>query len=242
MSLDYYYALQVEKTNTPMIRFYGWDPFCLSLGKHQSDSEIDLVSLKSDGYELVRRPTGGSAIFHSDELTYSLLVPGRDLHHQEIYQFFHERLHTALLKYCSEIKLAKQAQPYRLNQGEGTFACFNRSAFSELQINSKKIVGSAQKILKNSLLQHGSIMLGPDHLRIINYIKTEKNIKDRLAQNLSEKSTDFYTETGEIPNKFALVNDILNEFKPIVDLKILNGEILQTDIEKSKQYDNMFLL
>ncbi|MEJ2542893.1 MAG: hypothetical protein P8Y99_02380 [Calditrichaceae bacterium] len=71
MAIDYYFSEQMNKINEPVLRFYGWNPFCLSLGKHQDLNSVNLGKIISDGYDIVRRPTGGSAIFHSDELTYS---------------------------------------------------------------------------------------------------------------------------------------------------------------------------
>src|SRR5512133_1650859 len=59
----------------PTLRLYAWEPACLSLGYAQPASDVDLEALRSHGWEMVRRPTGGRAILHTDELTYSVSGP-----------------------------------------------------------------------------------------------------------------------------------------------------------------------
>ena len=71
------YAL-ADGVGRPTLRFYQWDPPCLSLGYNQPCAEVDELACSHLGYTWVRRPTGGRAILHTDELTYSLVVPGTE--------------------------------------------------------------------------------------------------------------------------------------------------------------------
>ncbi len=242
MSLDYLFTQKCEIDDIPILRFYGWKPYCLSIGRHQFPTEIDFESLKKNGYDSVRRPTGGSAIFHSEELTYSFLVPGRDLHHQEIYKFFHEQLKRAFRKMGINAILQESNQPYRLNENQETFACFNRSAFSEIQVGGKKITGSAQKIFKNSLLQHGSILLGKKHRSIVNFLKVDPASKKALASQLASNSTELSSVMHEQPNIDTLTKHILNAFGEVPGLQIFTEIISHEDIEKSKMFDEKFII
>ncbi|HEM48853.1 MAG TPA: hypothetical protein ENO27_01450, partial [Caldithrix sp.] len=172
MAIDYYFSEQMHKNDEPVIRFYGWDPFCLSLGRHQDIQAVDVKKLKLDGVDLVRRPTGGSAIFHSDELTYSIVIPKKLMHHTALYLLIHQILYNTLrkLEYKVELHAEKDKTNY-LKKGDATFICFNRSAYTEIKYNNKKLVGSAQKIYSDSILQHGSILLKGTQNKIVDYFK-----------------------------------------------------------------------
>src|SRR3989304_974655 len=67
-----------EGASPPTLRFFAWEPPCLSLGYSQPVTDVDMDHLKAGGYDIVRRPTGGKAILHTDELTYSVITPQTD--------------------------------------------------------------------------------------------------------------------------------------------------------------------
>ena len=96
MALDFSLAQKLVPSDDPILRFYGWEPVCLSLGHHQDASEVDLTQLAKDHVDIVRRPTGGSAILHAQELTYSLIVAGENSRHHTIYAAFHHLLASTL--------------------------------------------------------------------------------------------------------------------------------------------------
>ncbi|WP_456442808.1 lipoate--protein ligase family protein, partial [Caldithrix abyssi] len=90
MALDFYLAQNIQENDPPVLRFYGWQPYCLSLGYHQDEKFIDFSALEQKGYHAVRRPTGGSAILHSEELTYGLMAPRMEINVHAIYYLFHK--------------------------------------------------------------------------------------------------------------------------------------------------------
>lgn len=189
MALDLLYAKQVEESQIPVLRFYGWLPYCLSLGYHQRTKDINIENLNQGGFDLVRRPTGGSAIFHSEELTYSIIIPKSHFSHHNLYEMFHYNIAMALNNLGFNVSLSSDANPGSyLNQGKDTFACFNRAAKSEIKFNNKKVVGSAQKILHNSILQHGSIMTGRSHEKIIDFLNTGSEEKINQVKYLRDHS------------------------------------------------------
>ena len=75
MDIDHSLALNYATFNKPIIRFFGWEPYTLSLGYNQKNTDFNINQIKDLDYDIVRRPTGGRAIFHGLELTYSVIFP-----------------------------------------------------------------------------------------------------------------------------------------------------------------------
>ncbi len=189
MAIDYFLAQNIDQFKAPVLRFYGWEPYCLSLGYHQDEKFIDRLALQKKGYQAVRRPTGGSAILHSEELTYGLIVPNQGLNNHDIYYLFHKYLVEALNQLNFPVSLNYQADKENyLRSGEKRFACFNRPAFTEIKFQNKKVVGSAQKLYKKALLQHGSILWGPKQNEIIELMNTDEQARQRYLNILKSSS------------------------------------------------------
>ncbi len=161
MSLDEAISESVRrKSSPPTLRLYEWDRPSLSLGYFQKISEIDLEYCREKDYPIVRRQTGGRAILHDSELTYSLasskdhpLFNGSLL---ENYRLISNTLIHALK--LSEIDAEASFIKKRSN-GHRNPACFNTVSFGEITVKGKKVIGSAQKRYTDGFLQHGSIVL-----------------------------------------------------------------------------------
>ncbi len=190
MALDRYLADHAADDNTPVLRFYGWRPYCLSLGKHQKATIVDREKLSALGYDLVRRPTGGSAILHAEELTYSLIIPRiKNYDHHRLYAWIHGKIARSLNALGYPVGLAQSplTENY-LNGQKDAFACFNRKAPSEIQYKGKKVVGSAQKIYRHAILQHGSVMMSDYHTGITELLKWTREEKAEQRRLLKENS------------------------------------------------------
>lgn len=180
------------------IRFYKWDRPTISLGYHQKDSMLLLDKLEADGVPWVRRPTGGAAVLHSDELTYAVVCPNAD--RQNVSALVLEYVGRAIAEGLQSAGVKAQLEP----RGEPLTAlpnrtmCFVRTSRWEVTANGKKIVGSAQRKYENAILQHGSILLGDDHLRIADYLKLN-NDQDRevLRKRLDSSATSVARELGK---------------------------------------------
>ncbi|MCS7176732.1 MAG: lipoate--protein ligase family protein [Candidatus Kapabacteria bacterium] len=158
----------------PLLRFYAWQPWAISLGLHQPDQIADKERCRERGIEIVRRPTGGRAILHAEEVTYAVVVRlSSQRTPQYIYRIVHERIATALQQLTGKpIQLAPASADFRrLWSRPSGVACFNSSARWELSYAGRKLVGSAQRIVNGVLLQHGSILLGPAHLSIAELLR-----------------------------------------------------------------------
>lgn len=187
-----------EKAIQPVFRLYGWQPWCVSVGYHQNHDHISSSECSKKGIELVRRPTGGRAVLHANEVTYSIITYCDN--QQEYYKNIHTLLLGALQKYSSDITFEKNHHDFRgfrrINP-EMSKMCFTSSARYELKYQGKKIVGSAQRMYKNILLQHGSILLDRSHEKIITLMNNvvEDN-KSTLLTRLRNTSTNLEEVTS----------------------------------------------
>lgn len=151
----------------PTLRLYAWSGPWLSLGYAQSIHDVDLTRLDTLGWGLVRRITGGRAICHADELTYSLVLPSTDLLASGGIVESYRRLSKALLTGLSALALDLQAD----KKAEGAVldgaVCFEATSHYEVTTSDKrKLIGSAQTRRRDGLLQHGTLPLEGDIARI----------------------------------------------------------------------------
>jgi lipoate-protein ligase A len=154
-------------TAPPSLRLYAWEPPCLSLGRAQKANDADLSALEVAGFGLVRRPTGGKAILHIDELTYSVAAPETDPRVEGGVVESYRRLSTGLV--CGleklglvEIVADQRAARDRLNGP----VCFEVPSDYEITVDGQKLVGSAQMRAQGAVLQHGTLPLYGDIARI----------------------------------------------------------------------------
>lgn len=182
----------------PSLRFYGWRPWALSLGFHQESSDVDGAALARAGIGLVRRPTGGKAILHARELTYCVVLPIEKESPREIYRFINERLIAGLRRLGIEASLSSRDDDFRrLYQDPASLPCFSSSARSEVLVGGKKLVGSAQRKLGAVILQHGSILIGPEHRRIAEFLAPHLQVaRCEIDRDLREKTTEIETILG----------------------------------------------
>ncbi len=193
----------VQSERPSVVRVYGWKPPAISLGWHQNLGEIDLARCNEAGIDLVRRPTGGRAILHSDEVTYSVVMVATQKSVLSVYQHISEALVLGLQSLGADVALEK-SQPHfpSLYRTSSAVACFASAARYEIHIAGRKLVGSAQRRFSRPngeevVLQHGSILLGPDHLRIVDFLKDlDDTRRENLRRELREKTVDLSTALG----------------------------------------------
>ena len=153
----------------PTLRFYGWQPACLSLGLAQEWDLADFELCAKQGWDVVRRTTGGRAILHVDELTYSVCAPKEEPRVQGGILESYEKLSEALLKGLQLMGLQPQrVKSYYQDQGELGPACFDGPSNFEIMMGQQKLLGSAQTRKKGVVLQHGTLPLYGDISRIAN--------------------------------------------------------------------------
>lgn len=181
------------------LRFYRWRPYAISLGYNQtkfiSGHKINSQKCSEDNIDVVQRPTGGRAVLHSEELTYSVVMKS-----EKPVRLVYRDISLALL---NGLKLIDKNNS---NLQELTFTvstpdllklartgmynlCFNTAIKDEINFRGKKLVGSAQRKLGEVILQHGSVLIGEHHKNIVSYLSIdEQNVKDRLKREMEEKT------------------------------------------------------
>jgi lipoate-protein ligase A len=148
----------------PTLRFYRWAPACLSLGFRQRLArDVDQAACAALGIDIVRRPTGGRAILHDQEVTYSLVTASDDALVRsssivQSYRMISEALCVGLGRLGITLELAPRPAPHSATSA----ACFDLPSDYEITFNGRKLVGSAQSRQQNTLLQHGTILLHAD--------------------------------------------------------------------------------
>lgn len=158
----------LQGISMPVLRLYAWSPPCLSLGYGQRASDADLERIAAFGWQLVRRPTGGRAILHTDELTYSVCLPAdHPLVEGDVVQSY-RRLSEALLVGLRLLGAQPQAQR-AAHGGTNGPVCFETPSHYEITVEGRKLIGSAQVRRKEhhgGVLQHGTLPLYDDITRI----------------------------------------------------------------------------
>lgn len=146
-----------------VLRLYRWDPPCLSLGRNQTArGRYDPETAGRRGIDVVRRPTGGRAVFHHRELTYAVIAPA-DLWGglRESYRRINRALLRGLAGLGADVEAAERG-PESGTPGPGRRACFRDPLPGEIVAADRKLVGSAQWRHRGALLQHGSLLLHDD--------------------------------------------------------------------------------
>lgn len=178
----------------PVIRFYQWEPAALSIGYFQRvERDIHLPAVKDMGLGFVRRPTGGRAVLHEHELTYSVIVsedyPDMPKTVTEAYRVISEGILQGFrnLGLQAEFSVPKlESDREALNQPKSA-VCFDAPSWYELVVEGKKVAGSAQTRQKGVILQHGAILIDLDEEKYLNCftyesIEKRQKVKERLSQ------------------------------------------------------------
>ncbi|MDE0071471.1 MAG: hypothetical protein OXO48_17280 [Caldilineaceae bacterium] len=184
----------------PSLRFYRWHLPTVSLGRHQKAADVDEAQLATRGYDLVRRTTGGRAILHTDELTYSVAGPVTDPLMAGGVMDAYLRFSNALLSGLEVLGLvANKAGARTRTPRDLSAACFEAPSAYEITAGGLKLMGSAQSRRKGYVLQHGSLPLWGDITRLVDVLAVSPAEKERLRHQLPRLATTL-AEALEVPH------------------------------------------
>lgn len=217
MDFDVFLAENFKQGNA-LLRLYRWNPYCISLGANQSFADIDLSKTRYHQIDVVKRPTGGRAILHSQELTYSVIYPiDPTTSAKNIYNEINLALRKGLINFDPRLNAIdlEHSQPdfKEFYKSDISAICFAVSAKSELNYKGKKLVGSAQRKLGNVILQHGSILCGAYHKKIVDYLNIADEKKTEMSNEISSTTIDLKTALNIQVDYAKLSASILNGFK-----------------------------
>ena len=187
------------------LRFYTWTPACLSLGYFQSFDVVDVDGCRSQGIDIVRRPTGGRAILHDRELTYSVTLPASVLGHDAGIVPSYHRLSLALQAGLSDLGIPAALAPLAdapAGDAQGP-VCFDRPSAHEILLGGRKLVGSAQVRRGGALLQHGSIVIEPRIDQLLACLRLD-GVDRRQERRRLDSAVAGLTEIGDFdPTRLA---------------------------------------
>lgn len=223
----------------PTLRLYAWEPACLSLGYAQSALDADLAALAQHGWGLVRRPTGGRAILHTDELTYSIIASHHEPRlHGSILESY-RRIAAALLSALHQLGIpAESSAIQQVSPGSDPKGpvCFEVPSNYEITWAGKKLIGSAQARRKEGILQHGSLPLVGDLARITQALafqnETERQVTTSRLLNRAVTAED---SLGRPVSWEEAAQAFIGAFSRVLNLDLGPGELTNAELQRADE-------
>ncbi len=201
----------------PTIRLYGWKPSAVSIGYFQSlKEEVDLGKCKEFGVDFIRRVTGGGAVYHDKELTYSFIAP-EEIVSKDILESYKE-ICVGVIKGLEKLEIKAE------------FAGIN-----DIVTEGKKISGNAQTRKQGMVLQHGTILMDLDVERMFSLLKVpSEKIRDKMIKNVKERVTSIKNILGKEIGFKELSNKIADGFREALNLDLVEKELTKEELELAK--------
>ena len=222
----------------PVLRFYGWKPAGISVGYFQKvNGKIDVQGAANHGIELVRRQTGGRAVLHDQELTYSVLVseehPAMPRSVKEAYMVISQ----GLLEGFKQLNIeAEFSIPEGKLQTTDSAVCFEEPSWYELIVEGKKAAGSAQTRKKGVILQHGSIPLNVDQIKLFDlFIYPNERVKERARRSFSDKAVAINEVAGKTYSFDEAREAFKKGFERGLDIELKPFELTEAQLEEVSQ-------
>ncbi len=232
-----------EGAAPPTLRFFGWVPPCLSLGYAQPVADVDRERLRRLGYGLVRRPTGGRAILHTDELTYSIIAPMDEPRVRggviESYQQLSAGLLRGLARLGLSVRADKAYGPAEAGQAKGP-VCFEVPSNYEITVGDgsrpRKLLGSAQVRKLGVVLQHGTLPLTGDIGRICDALVFASEDERRAArERVRERATTLASVIGRDVSWSEAAEALAQGLAEALNLSFWPGPLTRPEQELAEQ-------
>ncbi|MBC7219503.1 MAG: lipoate--protein ligase family protein [Hadesarchaea archaeon] len=198
------------------VRFWRWLPSAVSLGCFQSlEREVDLEAAKRHGVDVVRRITGGGAVFHDHhgELTYSVVCREGDLPRDIIESY--QIICGGIVQGLENLGLRAEFRP-----------------INDVQVNGKKISGSAQTRRWGSVLQHGTVLISPDVRLMFELLKVSpEKISDKFISSVFERVTTVERELGKRPSFGQVRAALVKGFEAALSVELVEGEMEKAEMD-----------
>jgi lipoyl(octanoyl) transferase len=221
----------------PTLRLYAWDPACLSLGHSQPFADVNQALLQARGWEVVRRATGGRAILHTDELTYSVTGSAEDPVFTGGVLESYNRIAQALSFAVKNLGL-----PVEMKEGKTSDntmpnpVCFEVPSAYEITVGGKKLIGSAQARKKEGVLQHGSLPLTGDLTRICQgLVFANDEVREAAAQRLLTRATTVESALGRGVSWDMAAQAFVHAFEAQLGLCFERGELLESEAKRAEE-------
>lgn len=212
---------------SPTLRFFAWKPACLSLGYMQPVQDVDRERLTSAGWDIVRRMTGGRAILHTDELTYSVAVAADDPLVAGGIVDSYRRLSAALVEGLRILGIAPEADKRADGHPNANGpVCFEVPSHYEITVGGKKLIGSAQVRKFGAVLQHGTLPLWGDIARICQVLVfASEEERHSARQRVTERAITLEQALGRSVSWQEAASAMIAGFQRIFALDLQQAEL-----------------
>jgi lipoate-protein ligase A len=234
--------LASEGACPPTLRFFSWEVTSLSIGSFQDIKELDMDRLKPCGMPLVRRPTGGRAVLHGSELTYSVTcpIPSRffpsDLmgSYKAIGSCFLEGL-TGLGIDAALVPAAKNPDRKRRECAGRDPLCFSSPSWHEVLAGGKKLIGSAQRRLAGSFLQQGSLLVKLDIDGLISMMRFKDDGQRNAARDALASKMTALDEHASGVDMDSLKRAVVAGFEDVLGADVSPGTLTERETELARR-------
>ncbi len=241
MALDAAVLAEVESgASPPTLRVYGWSPACISLGHGQrAGSELDPEAVRALGFDVVTRPTGGRAVLHVDELTYSVAAPPSAepwcATLSSSYRAISQAVAAALEQEGFGLALDRGYPVEKPQALRAMTPCFSSTARSEVVHGDRKVVGSAQRRFRGAFLQHGSILVSEDHRRIVDCLRLEPDRRGEYLEILDRNAASLEAIHGCRPDWRVLARGFLPRMAEALGLRFRPGTVTEREAARVEE-------
>jgi lipoate-protein ligase A len=206
----------------PTVRFYTWKPPAISIGYFQSlNEEVDLDACKNLGVQYVRRITGGGAVFHEKELTYSIVIPELNPKVPKNILQSYRRICGAIIKGLKHLWIESKYSP-----------------INDIVVNNKKISGSAQTRKSKTVLQHGTVLIDVDVDKMFKLLKVpNEKIKDKLIADVKQRVTSIKHVSGYNVSFGDAADAMKTGFEEEFGIELVNGSLNKDEINLTKKFE-----
>lgn len=232
----------------PTMRVYRWQPYCISLGYHQKLESLDPAACESAGVHVVRRPTGGRAVYHAQEVTYSVIIPKSSTQYLDnvaaLYMMLSEGLARGLRQMGVAAELEKRSVDLNAHYKKDlSVSCFSAAARHEILVEGRKLVGSAQRHLTEGMLQHGSILTGDAHLDLPDFLSGGKpEERARLRRAIAAKTVSIGSALGRDVEYDEVTPHLREGMAQEVGIDFVDGALTPEELARVEALRSRFAL
>lgn len=207
---------------SPTVRFYGWEPSAISIGYFQSlEEEVDLDTCRKLGVDYVRRITGGGAVFHEEELTYSIVIPETHPQIPKNILKSYGRICGAVMKGLDNLGIESKYVP-----------------INDIITGGKKISGSAQTRKAKIVLQHGTVLTDVDVDKMFSVLKVpNEKIKDKLIADVKQRVTSIKHVLGKEIRFEDVAEAMKRGFEEEFDVELIEESLSEEEKELTRKFE-----